>query len=161
VGRWRAAHPEAVERLETLDRDTGPAPPGPPREPWRTTPPGGRDGSDPRAALNDGATRDARQPSAAASEAPARAARERSRRRSIDPPRRDDAAAPTPSPLDVNRATEDELMQLPGVGPVLAARIVAARAAVGQFGAVDDLRRVPGLGRGRIDALRRFLVTSP
>ncbi|HEY3067989.1 MAG TPA: helix-hairpin-helix domain-containing protein [Methylomirabilota bacterium] len=116
VGRWRAAHPDAVERLETFDRAAPPAAP--------TT------------------TREGKQPAAAPTE---RAAREE----------------PPPAPLDVNRATEDQLLQLPGVGPVLAARIVAARATRGGFGAIDDLRRVPGLGRGRLDALRRFLIVSP
>ena len=141
VGRWRAAHPDAVERLETFDRDRAPA------------------------ATTDGTAGNAWRPAAptgtAASDAPTQAPGDRSsRRRGVPPPRSSEAPSPPPSPLDVNRATEDELLQIPGIGPVLAARIVAARA-VGQFGAVDDLRRVPGLGRGRLDALRRFLIASP
>ena len=72
--------------------------------------------------------------------------------------------APTPthpsrarSPVDVNRASEADLASLPGVGPALAARIVAAR----PFGAVDELRRVRGLRRTTLDRLRPLVTTSP
>ncbi len=60
--------------------------------------------------------------------------------------------ADTP-PLDLNHASADDLARLPGVGPALAARIVAARPAAG-FGSIDDLVRVKGLGRTRIERLR-------
>ena len=67
--------------------------------------------------------------------------------------------APSPPPLgetatpagpnaviDLNSATEAELDTLPGVGPVLAARIVAWRTAHGRFSSVDQLREVGGVG---------------
>ncbi|HSB89776.1 MAG TPA: helix-hairpin-helix domain-containing protein [Anaerolineales bacterium] len=56
--------------------------------------------------------------------------------------------------LNPNTATQDELQQLPGVGPALAARIVAAR----PFTDADDLRRVPGIGPAALDSLRRRLT---
>ena len=59
------------------------------------------------------------------------------------------------TPVDVNRASEVELTGLPGVGPALAARIVAAR----PFGEVDELRRVRGLRRATLERLRP-LVTA-
>ncbi|MGH7389562.1 MAG: ComEA family DNA-binding protein [Candidatus Rokuibacteriota bacterium] len=62
-------------------------------------------------------------------------------------------------PLDLNRATADDLARLPGVGPALAARIIAARQA-GGFDSVDDLTRVRGLGRGRIERLRPLLSVA-
>jgi DNA uptake protein ComE-like DNA-binding protein len=58
-------------------------------------------------------------------------------------------------PLDVNRASAGELAGLPGIGPALASRIVAAR----PFGGIDDLRRVRGLRRGTLERLRP-LVTA-
>lgn len=64
--------------------------------------------------------------------------------------------APPSAPLDVNRATEPELAQLPGVGAALAARIVAAR----PFAEVDDLRRVKGLRRGTLERLRPFVTAG-
>jgi competence ComEA-like helix-hairpin-helix protein len=57
------------------------------------------------------------------------------------------------APLDVNRATEDELRTLPGIGGVLAARIVEIRERDGPFASLDDLRRVPGLGRAKLERL--------
>jgi hypothetical protein len=64
---------------------------------------------------------------------------------------------PADAPVNPNTATEDELRQLPGVGPALAARIVAGR----PFTGPDDLRRVPGIGPAALDSLRRRLVFDP
>jgi hypothetical protein len=52
--------------------------------------------------------------------------------------------------IDLNRASLAELRTLPGVGPVVATRIVEAR----PFGSVDDLAGVPGFGPARVRALR-------
>ncbi len=79
--------------------------------------------------------------------APPRAPRERAARE----PRRE---AVTPeAPLDVNRASVPELARLPGLGPVLAARIVQAR----PFAALDELARVPGLRRVTLERVRPLL----
>jgi competence protein ComEA len=55
--------------------------------------------------------------------------------------------------IDVNAADERELSLLPGVGPVLAQRIVSNRERQGQFGSVDDLQRVHGVGPKTIERL--------
>jgi competence ComEA-like helix-hairpin-helix protein len=52
--------------------------------------------------------------------------------------------------LDANTASAQELQRLPGVGPVLASRIVAAR----PFKSADDLRNVKGIGAKRYQQLR-------
>lgn len=63
-------------------------------------------------------------------------------------------AGPSPDArLDLNRATADDLLRLPGIGPALAGRILEARQARGDFGSVQDLRRVPGFGAMRIARL--------
>jgi competence protein ComEA len=49
-------------------------------------------------------------------------------------------------PLDLNTATVEQLDALPGVGPVLAQRIVDQRTRNGRFTSVDDLRQVSGIG---------------
>src|SRR5512143_3954636 len=51
------------------------------------------------------------------------------------------ASAPAlrPAAMDVDRATAEELIRLPGIGPALAARIVAERAENGPFGGPDGL----------------------
>lgn len=56
------------------------------------------------------------------------------------------AAPAVAAPLDLNSATEADLDRLPGIGPVLAARIVAHRAAHGPFRTAEDLLAVPGIG---------------
>ncbi len=48
--------------------------------------------------------------------------------------------------VDLNRATLEELDTLPGVGPVLAQRILDWRDANGQFSSVDELQEVSGIG---------------
>jgi competence ComEA-like helix-hairpin-helix protein len=72
--------------------------------------------------------------------------------------RADRDAGETP-PIDLNRATADELARLPGVGRALAARIVEAREAE-PFGAVDDLRRVRGVGPAKLDRMRPFVTVK-
>jgi competence protein ComEA len=63
-------------------------------------------------------------------------------------------------PPDVNRAAAADLLCLPGIGSVLAERIVAERTAHGPFRDVADLARVKGLGAARIERLRNY-VTIP
>lgn len=53
------------------------------------------------------------------------------------------------STVNINTASAADLLCLDGVGPVLAERIVAARAELGgRFERVEDLMRVRGIGRG-------------
>ena len=63
--------------------------------------------------------------------------------------------------VDINAADWPELMQLPGVGPTLAHRIVQSREAVGPFADNDDLRRVRGIGPKTLDQIRPYLRPTP
>lgn len=56
--------------------------------------------------------------------------------------------------IDLNRATAAELEGLPGVGPVLASRIVAYRDLHGPFAVVEDLLDVGGIGEAKLAAMR-------
>lgn len=56
--------------------------------------------------------------------------------------------------LALNGATAGELEALPGVGPVLAERIVAFREENGGFDVVEDLLQVPGIGEAKLAAIR-------
>lgn len=58
----------------------------------------------------------------------------------------------------LNSATAAELEALPGVGPVLAGRIVAHREAHGPFASVEDLLDVPGIGEAKLAALRDLVA---
>jgi competence protein ComEA len=63
----------------------------------------------------------------------------------------------TTGPVDLNTATLAELDRLPGVGPVLAQRILDWRIAHGQFASVDQLADVPGIGESRMAQLRELV----
>lgn len=63
-------------------------------------------------------------------------------------------------PLDLNRATADDLQRLPGIGPALAAQIVRARERQGRFATAEDLLRVPGLGRKKFERLRDLVAAG-
>ena len=65
-----------------------------------------------------------------------------------------DAAGGRTAPIDLNTATLAELETLPGVGPVLAQRIVDWRTEHGEFATVDQLSDVPGIGDARLAQLR-------
>jgi competence protein ComEA len=52
----------------------------------------------------------------------------------------------TSGPVAINRATAKEFESLDGIGPVLASRIVSYRKANGAFTAIEDLKKVPGIG---------------
>jgi competence protein ComEA len=58
----------------------------------------------------------------------------------------------------VNTADAAALEGLPGVGPVLAERIVAYREAHGPFGVIEDLLEVPGIGESKLAALRDRVI---
>lgn len=64
--------------------------------------------------------------------------------------------------VNVNTATADELMRLPGIGPSKAAAILALRARMtGQrFARVEDLLRVRGIGRATLRKLRPIVSLS-
>lgn len=55
--------------------------------------------------------------------------------------------------LDLNLATAEEFEELPGVGPVLAQRIVEHREVIGRFTSVGELRDVTGIGERTFQAL--------
>ncbi|MCP4246799.1 MAG: ComEA family DNA-binding protein [bacterium] len=60
--------------------------------------------------------------------------------------------------VDVNHGTAADLEALPGVGPVLAERIFEYREEHGPFATVEDLLDVPGIGDGKLAALREALI---
>ena len=59
--------------------------------------------------------------------------------------------------IDPNRADAATLGRLPGVGPVLAHRILEDRARNGAYQAPEDLLRVKGIGNAILERIRPFL----
>jgi competence protein ComEA len=62
--------------------------------------------------------------------------------------------------VDLNTATVGQLDGLPGVGPVLAQRILDWRTAHGRFNSVDQLRSVTGIGSSKFSDLKPLVTAS-
>lgn len=71
----------------------------------------------------------------------------------------DDTFKPTPSrPININKAKQEELALLPGVGVALAEAIVAHRDTYGSFGAIQDILDVPGMNTVSFDDMRELIT---
>ena len=64
------------------------------------------------------------------------------------------AGAPAGGRLDLNAASASAFDSLPGIGPVLAERIVSWRTEHGRFASVDQLRQVSGIGESKYQQLK-------
>jgi len=64
----------------------------------------------------------------------------------------------TPQKININTANSEELQMLPGIGPVLAERIIRYRTVNGPFDSVDDITRVSGIGEKKLDAIRDMIT---
>ena len=69
------------------------------------------------------------------------------------------AAAATETRIDLNTATEDELISLPGIGPAKAQAIMEYRSRR-PFRRVEQIMRVRGVGRGIYRQIRDHVVVS-
>jgi len=130
VGQWRRLHPDAVDRIERLDRapvSEGERSPGEPSPDTPAPRPARRSKISPVPGVT---------PPAPPAPPPAK---------KVDGP-----------PLDLNSAPVDALTRLPGVGPVLAARIADGR----PYATVDDLRRVRGVGRAKLERFREMVTIA-
>jgi competence ComEA-like helix-hairpin-helix protein len=74
------------------------------------------------------------------------------------PPRTAPTFVEEPGPLDLNRASEEQIEALPGIGPAVAARIVARRDSIGRYRKVEDLDSVKGIGPALIEKIRPLVV---
>jgi len=64
------------------------------------------------------------------------------------------------APVDVNSASVEELMSVPGIGQVVAQRIVEFREKNGPYKSVDDLLKVQGIGEKSLAKLRDRLTVG-
>ena len=55
--------------------------------------------------------------------------------------------------IDINHGSVEELQRLPGIGPVLAGRIIQYRREHGKFGSIRDIQNVKGIGEKRFAQL--------
>ena len=59
-------------------------------------------------------------------------------------------------PVNINTASKRELDALPGIGEVLAQRIIDYRSANGPFSTVDELTKVKGIGAKTLEKLKPY-----
>lgn len=61
-------------------------------------------------------------------------------------------------PISINSASVEDLCALSGIGPKLAAKIIATREALGPFKKGGDLKKVPGIGDKKLEKLLPGLI---
>jgi competence ComEA-like helix-hairpin-helix protein len=67
---------------------------------------------------------------------------------------------PPAKPIDINTASEEQLQQLPGVGPVIARSIFDFRRKSGPFKRPEDLLSIRGISANRYRAIAPYIVVS-
>jgi comEA protein len=72
----------------------------------------------------------------------------------------DKKKVPPSKPLDINAATSDELQELPGIGPVIAQRILDYRKKSGPFRNVDELMAVRGISDKRLAKIKPYVYVK-
>jgi comEA protein len=70
------------------------------------------------------------------------------------------AKKPPLKPININTANSEELQQVPGIGPVTAEKILQMRKSYGAFKSVDDLLAIKGLGKKRLEKMRKYLTVT-
>jgi competence protein ComEA len=62
--------------------------------------------------------------------------------------------------LNVNTATVQQLIELPGIGEKTAARIIERRNAAGKFASLEELRTIKGITKKRFEQLQSLIVAE-
>jgi comEA protein len=60
--------------------------------------------------------------------------------------------------VNINLALEKDFEQLPGIGPVIAERIVSYREKINKFKSINEITEVKGIGQKKFDAIKNYLT---
>ena len=66
----------------------------------------------------------------------------------------------TSARININTCTKEELESLPGIGPVLAERIIEYRKQNGSFKTIEDITKVRGIGAAIYEDIYRLICTQ-
>ncbi len=69
-------------------------------------------------------------------------------------------AATVQKTVNLNTATRQQLITLPGIGPAFAERIIEYRTQNGDFASVDELVKVKGIGKKKLEQLRPLVTVK-
>ena len=97
---------------------------------------------------------DTQNPTASSMQVPESASQAESQGAAIGVPKESDGK------ININLASQSELMDLPGIGTVLASRIVDYRKQHGDFARIEDIRNVSGIGEKRFEAIENFITVG-
>ena len=62
--------------------------------------------------------------------------------------------------ININTASREELCTLPGIGEILAQRIINHRKVHGRFESLDALLNVEGIGKGKLESIIDYITTG-
>lgn len=66
----------------------------------------------------------------------------------------------SPAPVDINQATLQELVAVPGIGEKTAEAILRVRSLKGRFNSIEEIKVIKGLGGKKLQDLRKYLVVT-